>query len=78
MSRLQPPRAIWLMVPAAVVDRTLDALAPLLQPGDVVIDGGNSNYTDDIRRARALARPGSSISTSASAAACGAASAATA
>ena len=58
VSRLQPPRAIWLMVPAAVVDRTLDSLVPLLQSGDVVIDGGNSNYTDDIRRARALGEAG--------------------
>jgi 6-phosphogluconate dehydrogenase len=56
--RLQAPRAIWLMVPAAVVDRTIDALAPLLQPGDVVIDGGNSHYADDIRRARALGASG--------------------
>jgi len=58
VARLQAPRAIWLMVPAAVVDRTVDGLAPLLQPGDVVIDGGNSNYTDDIRRARALGETG--------------------
>jgi 6-phosphogluconate dehydrogenase len=58
VSRLQPPRAIWLMVPAAVVDRTLDTLVPLLQSGDVVIDGGNSNYTDDIRRARTLGELG--------------------
>src|SRR5512138_1660642 len=47
VARLQTPRAIWLMVPAAVVDRTIDSLTPLLQPGDVVIDGGNSNYIDD-------------------------------
>ena len=58
VARLQTPRAIWLMVPAAVVDRTVDSLAPLLQPGDVVIDGGNSNYTDDIRRGRALGDTG--------------------
>ena len=58
VTRLQAPRAIWLMVPAAVVDRTVDSLAPLLQPGDVVIDGGNSNYTDDIRRGRALGDTG--------------------
>ena len=58
VARLQAPRAIWLMVPAAVVDRTVDSLAPLLQPGDVVIDGGNSNYTDDIRRGRALGDTG--------------------
>jgi 6-phosphogluconate dehydrogenase len=51
---LKPPRAIWLMVPAAVVDDTLNALAQHLQPGDIVIDGGNSYYIDDIRRADAL------------------------
>ena len=48
---LQPPRAAWLMVPAAVVDPTLAALVPLLEPGDIAIDGGNSYYQDDIRRA---------------------------
>jgi 6-phosphogluconate dehydrogenase len=58
VARLQTPRAIWLMVPAAVVDRTVDSLAPLLQPGDIVVDGGNSNYADDIRRARALGDTG--------------------
>ncbi|HET9013930.1 MAG TPA: decarboxylating 6-phosphogluconate dehydrogenase [Gemmatimonadaceae bacterium] len=58
VARLQPPRAVWLMVPAAVVDRTVESLTPLLQPGDVVIDGGNSNYTDDLRRARALGDAG--------------------
>jgi 6-phosphogluconate dehydrogenase len=52
---LDAPRAIWLMLPAAVVDTTIEALAPLLQPGDTVIDGGNSYYVDDIRRSRALA-----------------------
>jgi 6-phosphogluconate dehydrogenase len=51
---LAPPRAVWLMVPAAVVDRTLEALIPLLEPDDVVIDGGNSHYHDDIRRAGQL------------------------
>src|SRR5574337_1211714 len=49
---LAPPRAAWLMVPAAVVDRTLEALLPLLEPGDTVIDGGNSYYVDDLRRAK--------------------------
>ncbi|HEY8905670.1 MAG TPA: NAD(P)-binding domain-containing protein, partial [Rhodoferax sp.] len=52
---LQAPRAVWLMVPAAAVDALLDQLAPLLQPGDIVIDGGNSHYHDDLRRAAALA-----------------------
>ena len=51
---LSKPRAIWLMVPAAVVDGVLEALTPLLAPGDTVIDGGNSYYHDDLRRADAL------------------------
>lgn len=52
---LSAPRAVWLMVPAAAVDGLLDQLTPLLQPGDTVIDGGNSHYHDDLRRAAALA-----------------------
>ena len=55
VAKLTPPRAVWLMVPAAVVDRTIADLVPLLQPGDIVIDGGNSYYVDDIRRAKELA-----------------------
>ena len=55
---LQPPRAIWIMVPAAVVDSVLDQLVPLLGAGDTVIDGGNSFYRDDIRRGEALGRRG--------------------
>ena len=51
LGKLSTPRAIWLMVPAAVVDKTLTALGPLLQSGDIVIDGGNSYYVDDIHRA---------------------------
>jgi 6-phosphogluconate dehydrogenase len=54
-ARLSTPRAAWLMVPAAVVDSTLDSLIPLLDEGDVVIDGGNSYYRDDIRRSARLA-----------------------
>jgi len=54
VSKLKTPRAIWLMVPAAVVDGTLKDLSPLLAAGDVVIDGGNSYYIDDIRRAKEL------------------------
>ena len=58
VAQLGHPRAIWLMVPAAAVDATLDALLPLLAPGDVVIDGGNSYYRDDIRRSRELTAHG--------------------
>jgi 6-phosphogluconate dehydrogenase len=58
VQQLRPPRAIWLMVPAAVVDATLDQLAPKLQKGDIIIDGGNSYYIDDIRRAQQLKKTG--------------------
>jgi 6-phosphogluconate dehydrogenase len=58
VSKLQAPKAIWLMVPAAVVDASLNELKPLLQAGDIVIDGGNSYYIDDIRRAEELAALG--------------------
>ncbi len=51
---LTGPRAVWLMVPAAAVDKVLDDLTSLLEPGDIVVDGGNSYYHDDIRRAGAL------------------------
>lgn len=58
VSKLQKPRSIWMMVPAAVVDSTLAKLIPLLDRDDVVIDGGNSYYHDDIRRAAALGAKG--------------------
>jgi 6-phosphogluconate dehydrogenase len=54
VAKLPAPRAVWIMVPAAVVDGVIDSLAPLLGANDVVIDGGNSFYRDDIRRAAAL------------------------
>lgn len=54
VKKLQKPRAVWLMVPAAVVGKMIADLLPLLEPGDIVIDGGNSCYVDDIRRAKEL------------------------
>jgi 6-phosphogluconate dehydrogenase len=58
IATLTAPRAIWMMVPAAVVDETIETLAPRLDPGDILIDGGNSHYVDDIRRASALKSKG--------------------
>ena len=58
VQKLTNPRAAWMMVPAAVVDQILDSLLPLLERDDIVIDGGNSHYRDDIRRARELEKKG--------------------
>ncbi|MEI9937791.1 MAG: decarboxylating 6-phosphogluconate dehydrogenase [Pseudomonadota bacterium] len=58
VQKLSKPRAIWLMVPAAHVDSTIGQLTPLLEPGDILIDGGNSHYQDDIRRGQEIAPQG--------------------
>lgn len=58
VDRLHPPRTVWMMVPAGVVDSVLQELAPLLEDGDVAIDGGNSRHRDDIRRAGELSERG--------------------
>src|SRR6266478_9289850 len=55
VEKLERPRAIWLMVPAAAVEKTIADLLPHLEPEDILIDGGNSYYVDDIRRAKELA-----------------------
>ena len=58
VKKLRKPRALWLMVPAAAVDQAIADLLALLEPGDIVVDGGNSYYVDDIRRAKELATKG--------------------
>src|ERR1700732_232594 len=55
VKKLEKPRAIWLMVPAAIVNKSIAELLAYLEPGDILIDGGNSYYVDDIRRAKELA-----------------------
>ena len=78
VKKLDKPRAICLMVPAAFVDGSIDELVPLLEKGDTLIDGGNSYYQDDIARAKRSRRRASTTWTWGRAAACGAWSAATA
>jgi hypothetical protein len=58
VARLDPPRAVWVMVPAAITGLVVDELAAMLEPDDVIIDGGNSYYRDDIDRANALVAKG--------------------
>jgi 6-phosphogluconate dehydrogenase len=58
VSKMAKPRAIWMMIPAGVVEKTIEAIAPHLEAGDILIDGGNSYYIDDIRRAKELAERG--------------------
>jgi 6-phosphogluconate dehydrogenase len=73
VEKLEAPRLVWIMVPAGdPTQQTVDRLAELLEPGDAIVDGGNSKWTDDKLRAMALAEKASSTSTSARAAACGA------
>jgi 6-phosphogluconate dehydrogenase len=58
VGKLTPPRTVWMMVPAAVVDEVVDGLAPLLRTGDVIVDGGNSSHADDLTRAARLVQRG--------------------
>jgi 6-phosphogluconate dehydrogenase len=58
VGRLAPPRVVWLMVPAGAVDSAIAELQPLLAPGDIIVDGGNSHYRDDVDRAKRLSETG--------------------
>src|ERR1700751_1551933 len=58
MAKLPKPRGVWMMIPAGVVDHAIGAIAPLLEPDDILIDGGNSYYIDYIRRSKDLASKG--------------------
>ncbi len=58
VAKLEAPRVIWVMIPAGITGRVVDELAELVEPGDIIIDGGNSNYRDDVRRGQALAAKG--------------------
>jgi 6-phosphogluconate dehydrogenase len=58
VDKLKKPRTVWLMVPAAAVDKTIEDLVPYLEPGDILVDGGNSYYIDDIRRSKELGAKG--------------------
>ena len=78
VQKLDSPRAVWLMLPAAIVQQTLDKLVGLLEQGDIVIDGGNSYYIDDIAGRRRWRPRGSTTSTAAPRAESGGSSAATA
>ena len=58
VSKLEKPRAVWVMIPAGITGRIVDEVAALLEEGDIIIDGGNSNYRDDVRRAKKLREQG--------------------
>src|SRR3712207_5891286 len=58
VARLEKPRVAWVMIPAGITGQIVDQLAALLEPGDIIIDGGNSNYHDDVRRGKKLAEQG--------------------